>query len=127
MSGTQSPQAFTVEDESGILPTSVEEESEAQPTRYALGQNHPNPFNPETLIPYELSAAGQVQLQIFDLAGQHVVTLVDALHQAGRYEALWRGVDPQGHPVATGVYFYELSYVDGKGRSRLTRKMLLLR
>ncbi len=127
MSGTQSPQAFTVEDESGILSTAVEEESQAQPTHYALGQNHPNPFNPETLIPYELSTAGQVQLQIFDLAGQHVITLVENRHQAGRYEALWRGMDAQGHPVATGVYFYELSYIDGSERSRLTRKMLLLR
>ena len=127
MSGTQSPQAFTVEDESGILSTSIEEESQAQPTHYALGQNHPNPFNPETLIPYELSTAGQVQLQIFDLAGQHVITLVENRHQAGRYEALWRGMDAQGYPVATGVYFYELSYIDGSERSRLTRKMLLLR
>ena len=127
MSGTQSPQAFTVEDESGILSTAVEEESQAQPTHHALGQNHPNPFNPETLIPYELSTAGQVQLQIFDLAGQHVITLVENRHQAGCYEALWRGMDAQGHPVATGVYFYELSYIDGSKRNRLTRKMLLLR
>ena len=127
MSGTQSPQAFTVEDESGILSTAVEKESQTQPTHYALGQNHPNPFNPETLIPYELLTAGQTRLQIFDLAGQHVITLVENRHQAGRYEALWRGMDAQGHPVATGVYFYELSYIDGSEHSRLTRKMLLLR
>ncbi len=127
MGGTQSPQAFTIDDESGILPTAVEEEGEAQPTQYALGQNHPNPFNPETVIPYELSTPGRVQLQIFDLAGQHVATLVDDLHQVGSYEALWRGVNAQGYPVATGVYFYELSYMDGSNRSKLTRKMLLLR
>ncbi len=127
ISGTQSPHAFTVNDESGILPTAVEEEGESRPTHYALGQNHPNPFNPETAIPYDLSTAGQVRLQIFDLAGQHVITLVDEQHQAGRYEARWRGVDAKGRPVATGVYFYELRYVSGMDSSKLTRKMLLLR
>ena len=99
-----------MEDESGILSTAVEEESQAQPTHYAWVKTI-RPFNPETLIPYELSTAGQVQLR-FRLAGQHVITLVENRHQAGRYEALWRGMDAQGHPVATGVYFYELSYID---------------
>ena len=124
MSGTQ-PQAFTVEDES-YPSTAVEEESQAQPTHYALGQNHPNPFNLKLLSPRAVDGRTG-PIQIFDLAGQHVITLVENRHQAGRYEALWRGMDAQGHPVATGVYFYELIYIDGSERSRLTRKMLLLR
>ena len=95
------------------------------PERYALSQNVPNPFNPNTEILYALPEAGDVRLRIYNTAGQCVRTLVDARQAAGRYQAHWDGRDARGRQVATGVYFYLLT---ARGSdARFGRKMLLLR
>ena len=95
------------------------------PEHYALSQNVPNPFNPNTEILYALPEAGDVRLRIYSTAGQCVRTLVDGRMAAGRYKAHWDGRDERGRDVATGVYFYLLT-VRGSD-ARLGRKMLLLR
>ena len=95
----------------------------ARPATFALRPNHPNPFNPETVLRYEIPAAQQVRLAIFNLLGQRVVTLVDAEQVAGPHQARWDGRDESGHPQASGVYVYRLMTPGGAA----SRKMTLLR
>lgn len=90
----------------------------------ALGQNHPNPFNPQTTIPYTLPAgATHVRLAIMDVAGKRVRTLVDETQSGGTKEVIWDGRDDRGGAVSSGVYFYVLD----AGNRRLTRKLVLLK
>jgi len=89
----------------------------------ALEQNHPNPFNPSTTIEFTLASAGRARLDVYDVSGRHVATLVDAVLPGGRNSARWDGRDAGGNAVSSGVYFYRL--VTG-GRIE-TRKMVLLK
>jgi len=94
------------------------------PTSFELFQNFPNPFNPETTIRYNLPEAGRVKLEVFDLLGRHVVTLVDRdNHAAGFHQISWKGQDDSGRQVATGVYIYRLS----SRKFTQIRKALLLK
>ncbi len=92
------------------------------PRSNALGQNYPNPFNPSTLIPFETSAGGRVRLEVFNVLGQRVVTLVDEARPAGPHKAQWDGTDAAGRAVAAGVYIYRLS----AGWWQEARKLLLV-
>jgi hypothetical protein len=116
--GLQSPNAFTIADDTGLVPTAVEEESAAQPTVFALDQNHPNPFNPETVIAYKLAEPAEVVLEVFDISGQLVNRLFSGFRQAGAYEVRWRGTNANDQSVVSGVYFYQLSYAGGFGKKR---------
>lgn len=129
LAGQQSPHAFMVEDESGLRSTAVETSvTSVQPAGMELAQNYPNPFNPETNIRFQLSAAAKVSLKIFDLHGQNIVTLSNGFRQAGSYNVMWDGKNAYGKSVASGVYFYRLSYFGESGEQSLfARKMLLLR
>jgi hypothetical protein len=95
------------------------------PTCFVLEQNAPNPFNPQTTITYSLppSEAGRVTLDVFNILGQRVVTLVDKEHEAGSYSVTWDGVDAPGNSLASGIYFYRLT----SRTSQLNKKMLLLK
>ena len=95
---------------------------EGLPAVFTLHQNQPNPFNPATTIRFELPSAGDVRLEIYDVAGRRVATLLDGSFEAGQHAATWRGQSDAGHSVSSGLYFYRLS---GTGFSK-TRKMLLL-
>ncbi len=88
-----------------------------------LGANRPNPFNPATVIPYELPRAGRARLALYDAAGRRVRTLVDGETAAGAHEARWDGRDEAGRPVGSGAYFARLTFA---GRS-LTRSLVLAR
>ena len=92
------------------------------PDGFALGPNYPNPFNPSTLIPYQLPGATQVRLEVFNVLGQRVTTLVDGERSAGFHTAVWDATNAAGQAVGAGVYFYRLSSRD----ALLTRKMVLL-
>jgi hypothetical protein len=91
--------------------------------RLSLGQNHPNPFNPLTAISYVLPADGHVRLDVYDVTGRHVKTLVDAYMTKGEHTADWNGLDESGNLASSGVYFYILA----AGKQVLTRKMILMR
>lgn len=93
------------------------------PAAFRLAQNFPNPFRDETTIRYQVSAAGPVHLAIYNLVGQRVRTLVDAVHEAGTYTARWDGRTEEGVPAASGLYLYRLR----AGASTATQKMLLIR
>jgi hypothetical protein len=95
-------------------------------TKYALYQNHPNPFNPNTEIRYEIpddASVGRVTLSIFNVEGSRVRHLVDKDQGGGLYRARWNGRNDDGETVSSGVYFYVLR---AAGQS-ITRKMVLLR
>ena len=94
----------------------------APPRSNALGQNFPNPFNPSTLIPFEISAGGHVRLDVFNILGQRVVTLVDEVRPAGLHRAQWDGTDAAGRGVGAGVYIYRLS----AGRWQEARRLVLV-
>ncbi len=94
--------------------TGVEEAQhlESLPTVFALKPNHPNPFNPATTISYDLPQAVEVKLEIFDVLGRRVRTLVQQRQPAGRYTITWNGRNEQGRQVASGVFIYKLSAGD---------------
>ena len=93
------------------------------PEAYTLVQNYPNPFNPETTIEYRLPKADEVRLEVFNVLGQHIRTLVDVRQESGTYTVTWNGLDEEGLPVASGVYFYSLQ----AGEFQDTKSMLLLK
>ena len=97
-------------------------ETGALPRHFELFQNYPNPFNPSTTIPYRLPAPAHVRLEVFNLLGQRVATLVDEEQQAGLHTAAWNGTDAAGRPVAAGLYLYRLRGIGTSG----TRRMVLL-
>jgi hypothetical protein len=104
---------FSGEDQTGVGYT---------PAVASLGQNYPNPFNPSTTIPYSVSFETNVLIEVFDIAGTRITTLVDEVKPAGSYEVLWNG-DDAARPVPSGVYFVRLS-TDGH---TATTKLLLLK
>jgi len=107
-------------------PTVVEEqEGNKAPTSYALYPNYPNPFNSETVIRFALPTAADVDLSIFNLAGQQVATLVEGARKAGAYTVNWDGRDKNGRALASGVYLYRLR--TGDGQQVETRKLILVR
>jgi hypothetical protein len=87
-----------------------------------LGGNYPNPFNPETTISYAVKDAAPVHLEIYNLKGQLIRTLVNEVQASGRYKAVWNGTDNNGRAVSSGIYFYRMS----AGQYSSTRKMLLV-
>lgn len=78
------------------------------PGRYALSQNYPNPFNPSTTIAFEVPRDMQVRLEVLNILGQKVATLVDRVVAKGEHSVVWNGATDAGHAVATGPYFYRL-------------------
>ncbi|MGE5409824.1 MAG: T9SS type A sorting domain-containing protein, partial [Clostridiales bacterium] len=89
------------------------------PSEFALLNNYPNPFNPSTVIGYELPERSQVELKIYDALGREISTLVDKEEQsAGKYEMVFHA-----EHFSSGVYFYSLR----AGKFFKTKKMLLVR
>ena len=83
--------------------------SPALPDGFGLGPNYPNPFNPSTVIPYQLPTAARVRLEVFNVLGQRVVTLVNGDRPAGFHSAVWGATNGSGQAVAAGVYIYRLT------------------
>jgi hypothetical protein len=95
----------------------------AVPSGFSLEQNYPNPFNARTEIRFTLTKKSQVSLEIYDLLGRRVKTLVSGSYDSGIYAANWDGTDFQGQQVSSGVYFYRLKAND----QTLSHKMVLLK
>ncbi len=105
-----------------VTPTGVDD-GPSTPRQFALLQNAPNPFNPSTQIAFDLPNDEAVSLEIFNLAGRHVATLVNRRYTAGRHTISWNGTDDAGRPVASGVYAYWLR----AGSFDQRRSMVLVR
>jgi hypothetical protein len=98
--------------------TSVDDDARvALPTAYSLKQNYPNPFNPATEISFDLPRAGNVQLNVYNILGRKVNTLIDDYLTAGRHSVTFNGTADDGNPLASGIYLYRLiteEFVDSK-------------
>ncbi|SYZ72366.1 exported hypothetical protein [Candidatus Zixiibacteriota bacterium] len=104
--------------------TDVKEfENRAVPVEYYLGQNYPNPFNHETIIEFGLVRRAEVQLEIYNVLGMKINTLVNKELRVGSYKAVWDGRDENGREVSTGIYFYRLNI----GEFSEVKKMILLK
>jgi len=97
--------------------------TQVTPTVSALGPNYPNPFNPSTIIPYQVAYEGVVTVGIYNVAGQQIRQLLREHQDPGYYEIDWDGRDGKGNPVGSGVYLLNLR----AGDTIQVRKMLLLR
>lgn len=94
------------------------ENNNVLPDDYYLEANHPNPFNPSTIINFGLPRLSNVTLSVYNIIGQKVTTLVDLQLRAGRHSYIWDGKN-----LASGVYFYQLK----ANEFTYTRKMILLK
>jgi hypothetical protein len=101
------------------LTTTVDKRSGYIPKQFELNQNYPNPFNPETTIGYSLPNSGQVRLEIYDISGQKIDTLVDENQTPGVYKVNWRAQN-----YASSIYFYRLLFDD---QIVATRKMVVVK
>jgi hypothetical protein len=95
------------------------------PTAELNLSNYPNPFNPETTIAFDLPESGNVRLDIYNIRGQKVTTLINKELSAGNHQFIWNGKNQQGNTIPSGIYLYRVD-ADG-GRYTSTRKMLLLK
>ena len=115
---------FTDNGSSAVEVASVAEVNSASvPGAAALHQNVPNPFNPSTTIHYELPTDADVTVQVFDVSGRLVRTLVQGHQIAGSRSVLWDGRDNRGQLATSGVYFVRLRTRD----FAQTRKMVLIK
>lgn len=106
-------------EDNGFLLTAVKGASNTVPQNYELGQNYPNPFNPSTIISYNLPEKSLVNLEVFNILGEKVVTLVSESQQGGTHYVKFNG-----DKLASGVYFYRLN---ANGQNIQVRKMILLK
>jgi hypothetical protein len=98
-------------------------QSASLPTEFGLKQNYPNPFNPETNIQFMVPKASNVSIEIFNILGQRVKSLVSESKEAGVYSVRWDGANEDGQNVPSGVYFYKMV----AGDFAQTNKMIMLR
>lgn len=89
----------------------------------ALNINYPNPFNPETTISYSLKQGENVKIEVYNIKGQLVRTLVNEEQAAGNHKVVWTGVDNNNRPVSSGVYFYKMT----AGKYSSSKKMILMK
>jgi len=94
-----------------------------KPNKYSLSQNYPNPFNSKTSFKYEIPTASPVKIEVYNVLGRKVKTLVNEKKEAGFYTVYWDGIDDQGESVVSGIYFYYM--ITNKGK--ITRKMIVVR
>lgn len=97
----------------------------ALPKAFALSQNYPNPFNPSTTVAFDIPEGKEVnvRLNVYNMRGQLVRTLVNELKSEGSYQIQWDGTDNYGRRVSSGVYFYRIT----TGEFSQTRKMVILK
>jgi hypothetical protein len=98
--------------------TGVYETTSMVPENYSLSQNFPNPFNPTTLISYQIPVAGQVTLKVYDILGKEVACLVKEVKNAGNYEVTFNGSN-----LSSGIYLYQLKSGSFVG----TKKLILMK
>ena len=106
--------------------TAVVLNESATPTNVSLSQNYPNPFNPSTTISYNVEQSGHVSLNVYDVMGRLVKTLVSEYKQAGNtsgYQVVWDGIDNSGQQVSAGLYIYSLQ----TEVITMTEKMVLMK
>ncbi len=113
----------------GMIPNDVvqimyrQAEQNPLPTEFSLSQNHPNPFNPTTEIGFAIPRSTHVKLEVLNILGQSIRTLLDEHKAAGNYQVNWDGRDNKNQSVASGIYLYRISAAEYTE----TRKMILMK
>ena len=93
------------------------------PSNFALRPNYPNPFNPSTIISYDIPLTSDVTIDVYDMRGRMIRNLVSKTQSAGHYFVVWHGSDHFGNNVGAGVYIYQLR----AGNKTLSQKMILMK
>ncbi len=106
----------------GWTPLSVKE-LPGTPTEFALDQNYPNPFNPTTSIRFSVPKEGQVKLDVYDMTGSLVKTILDEAVRSGNKEVVWDGTNNSGAKVASGMYLYRIQ----SNNFTAVKKMIMLK
>ncbi len=88
-----------------------------------LDKNYPNPFNPSTALAFTLPKETKVKLDVYNLKGQKIKTLINGTQTKGKHSVVWNGTDDRGRPVSSGMYFYKLV----TPKAVLTNKMILMK
>jgi len=104
--------SFTFESapENMIVASSAGENVEiAIASEYAVMSSYPNPFNPQTTISYEINVGANVELSVYNMLGQQIVSLTNGFVEAGKYNTVWDSIDSQGNEVASGIYMLRLT------------------
>jgi hypothetical protein len=91
----------------------------AEPQLTTLSGNYPNPFNPQTTISFSLAKSEQVSIEIFNIKGQKVKTVLDQLLTDGQHEVVWDGKNQYGKSVSSGVYFYRMQTTDYQAMKKM--------
>ena len=117
------PSGYTVELPSAETALAVSENGIINPSKFSLNQNYPNPFNPSTQIDYNLPEDAMVNINVYDLMGRSVRTLVSSNQIAGYRSVRWDGTNDVGEPVSAGMYVYVVQ----AGDYSQTKKMVLLK
>ncbi|MBU2507433.1 MAG: endonuclease [Bacteroidetes bacterium] len=102
----------------GILTNSIEEQTELLADEFELYQNYPNPFNPKTVIRFHIPSSKFIKLQVYDILGREVQTLVDEVKSAGIYEVMFNS-----SILPSGTYYYKLT----SGSYQIVKKMMILK
>ena len=97
-------------------------EIQALPEAFSLGRNYPNPFNPQTAIPFAVPKPGEVRVAVYNALGQQITVLAEGQREAGYHRLVWDGRDSLGREAASGIYFVSMS---AEGFSAVQRMMLL--
>jgi len=98
------------------------DDNEMELNKFVLRQNYPNPFNPETTIAFNLPQKSNVCLEIFNIKGQKVCTLINEEKNPGFHKVIWKGLDKYNKNVSSGIYFYRII----AGKNQAIKKMVIL-
>jgi len=119
----QSNQKIHVREGVGIVTNVKNNKADQIPDEFVLFQNYPNPFNQQTAISYRIPAYCKVRLDVYNILGQLVITLVNETKQPGLHKINWNGKDSTGKDVPSGLYVYKIK----AGNSENVRKMILMK
>lgn len=99
------------------------------PKEYKLENNYPNPFNPSTVISYQLPVVSDVRLVIYDILGREVITLVNGNQSAGKYSVEWNGRNASGTILSSGIYIYRIEAKSNESEKTYSsvKKMMLIK
>ncbi|KAA3609277.1 MAG: T9SS C-terminal target domain-containing protein [Calditrichaeota bacterium] len=103
--------------------TTAVQTSDIAPASFKLLANYPNPFNPETTVAFELAERSPVRLEIYNLLGQHLATLINEVRDAGSYQMIWNGRDAQNRQLSSGIYLLKMQV----NTQSTVRRMTLLK
>jgi hypothetical protein len=116
--------SFVDPDETGVKET--QNRNPEKPQSFLMSQNYPNPFNPSTTIEYSLPEAARVSIDIFNMQGQKVRTLVDQQQNSGVHRISWNGTDQKSVAMPTGLYVYQIKAQTAEKTISIQKKILLV-